>query len=91
MTQANNSYSDNLRIMLHDDRRICRALRHLARAHRLLQSCILQSPELSAIQKANIDTLLKGCILSEHYTTIISGRVINDPSRLLPCYEALPF
>ena len=91
MKQTTNPQSDYLRILLHDDRRISRAIRQMARAHILLQSCIIQSPDVMELQNSSLKLIWHGCSISEYYTRIITGQVITDPARLLPCYLELPF
>lgn len=91
MKQTTNPHSDYLRILIHDDRRIYQAIRQMARAHTLLQSCIIQSPDVKELQSSTLKLIWHGCAISEYYTRIITGRVITDPARLLPCYLELPF
>lgn len=91
MKQTINPHSDYLRILLHDDRRISRAIRYIARAQNLLQSCIIQSPDVTELRNSSLKAIWHGCSISEYYTRIITGSIITDPARLLPYYLELPF
>lgn len=86
MEQLTNPQSAILRVLLHDDRRITRAIKYLVRAHNMLRGCLYLSPEIKDIRDDILKSVFSGCHIIETYTEIIVSGVITDPARLLPDY-----